>query len=79
MSALHGEKQNFLGMSFSQHTGVSHGSSSPWASHPLKAGTAAQRSCQSCTVQDFGPVQPEELKSATWLSARLAYYSIVSL
>lgn len=46
---------------------------------PVKAGSAAQRSCQSCTVQGFGPVQPEELKSATWLSARLAYYSIVSL
>lgn len=59
---------------FSQHTAVSHGSSNPW-----KAGTAAQRSCQSWTVQGFGPVQPEELKSATWLSARLPYYSIVSL
>lgn len=83
MSASYGEKQNFLRISFSQfphvqHTTYSHGNSSPWASHPVKAGTAAQRSCQSCTVQDFGPVQPEELKSATWLSARLTY-SIVNL
>lgn len=84
MSALYGEKQNFLGISFSQlphvqHTTFSHGSSSPWASHPVKAGMAAQQSCQSCTVQAFGTVQTEELKSATWPSARLTSYSTVSL
>lgn len=83
MSALYGEKQNFLMIYFSQlshvqHTTFSHSSPSPWASHPVKAGTAAQQSCQSHTLQDFSPVQPDQLKSATWLSARLTHYSIVS-
>lgn len=45
MPALYGEKQNFLGIAFSQlphvqHTTVSQGSSNPWAGHPVKAGTA---------------------------------------
>lgn len=51
-------KAEFPGVSFSQlphmqHKTLSHGSSSPWASHSLKTGTAAQWSLQK--VASFWP------------------------